>query len=63
MYFSLRSILLMVLVCHLGLPATVRIPSASSPAAILSIGMVMDIWTEKGNDTTTYDSVATQERL
>jgi hypothetical protein len=28
---------------------------------LLTIGMVMDIWTEKGNDSTTYDSVATQE--
>ena len=27
----------------------------------LTIGMVMDIWTEKGNDGTTYDNVATQE--
>ena len=28
---------------------------------LLTIGMVMDIWTEKGNDGTTYDNVATQE--
>jgi hypothetical protein len=28
---------------------------------LLTIGMVMDIWTEKSNDSTTYDSVATQE--
>ena len=27
----------------------------------LTIGMVMDIWTEKGNDGATYDNVATQE--
>lgn len=28
---------------------------------LLTIGMVMDIWTEKGNDSVTYDKVATQE--
>ena len=27
----------------------------------LTIGMVMDIWTEKGNDSVKYDSIATQE--
>lgn len=27
----------------------------------LTIGMVMDIWTEKGNDSVTYDNLATQE--
>lgn len=27
----------------------------------LTIGMVMDIWTEKGNDSAHYDNVATQE--
>ena len=27
----------------------------------LTIGMVMDIWTEKGNDSYKYDNVATQE--
>ena len=27
----------------------------------LTIGMVMDIWTEKGNDSVTYDNFATQE--
>ena len=27
----------------------------------LTIGMVMDIWTEKGNDSVTYDNIATQE--
>ena len=27
----------------------------------LTIGMVMDIWTEKGNDRVTYDNLATQE--
>ena len=37
MYFSLRRILLMVLVCHFFPPAPVRIPSRSRPAAILSI--------------------------
>ena len=30
---------------------------------LLTIGMVMDIWTEKGNDGATYDSLATQEDL
>ena len=28
---------------------------------LLTIGMVMDIWTEKGNDSVTYDNLATQE--
>lgn len=28
---------------------------------LLSIGLVMDIWTEKGNDGAEYDKVATQE--
>ena len=28
---------------------------------LLTIGMVMDIWTEKGNDSVKYDNVATQE--
>ena len=27
----------------------------------LTIGMVMDIWTEKANDSVKYDSIATQE--
>ena len=27
---------------------------------LLTIGMVMDIWTEKGNDSVNYDRVATQ---
>lgn len=27
----------------------------------LTIGMVMDIWTEKGNDSVKYDNLATQE--
>ena len=37
MYFSFRRILLMVLVCHFVLPAPVRMPSRSRPAAILSM--------------------------
>lgn len=28
---------------------------------LLTIGMVMDIWTDKGNDGVTYDNIATQE--
>ncbi len=27
----------------------------------LTIGLVLDIWTEKGNDSVTYRQVATQE--
>lgn len=27
----------------------------------LTIGMVMDIWTEKANDSVKYDQIATQE--
>lgn len=30
---------------------------------LLTIGMVMDIWTEKGNDGVTYDNLATQEDM
>ena len=29
----------------------------------LTIGMLMDIWTEKGNDSVKYDSIATQRTL
>lgn len=29
----------------------------------LTIGMLMDIWTEKGNDSVKYDSIATQRAL
>lgn len=28
---------------------------------LLTIGLVLDMWTEKGNDGTTYQKVATQE--
>ena len=28
---------------------------------LLTIGMVLDIWTEKGNDGVTYDRMASQE--
>lgn len=28
---------------------------------LLTIGMVLDIWTEKGNDSVQYDRLATQE--
>ena len=28
---------------------------------LLTIGMVMDIWTENGNDGATYDNLATQD--
>lgn len=28
---------------------------------LLTIGMVNDIWTEKGNDGVSYDNLATQE--
>lgn len=28
---------------------------------LLTIGMVLDIWTEKGNDSAHYDRIATQE--
>ncbi len=30
---------------------------------LLTIGMVMDIWTEKGNDSVKYDYVAGQEEF
>jgi len=30
---------------------------------LLTIGLVMDIWTEKGNDGTTYAVLATQEDM
>ena len=28
---------------------------------LLTIGLVLDMWTEKGNDGVTYDKVASQE--
>lgn len=28
---------------------------------LLTVGIVMDIWTEKGNDSEDYDQIATQE--
>ena len=30
---------------------------------LLTIGMVLDIWTEKGNDTVKYDRIAGQEEF
>ena len=30
---------------------------------LLSVGLVLDMWTEKGNDSLKYDYVATQEDL
>lgn len=30
---------------------------------LLTIGMVLDIWTEKGNDSAKYDRVAGQEEF
>ena len=30
---------------------------------LLTIGLVMDMWTEKGNDGVTYQKVASQETL
>ena len=29
---------------------------------LLTIGMVMDIWTEKGNDGATYDNLRSEQR-
>lgn len=34
---------------------------AISDLDLLTIGMVLDIWTEKGNDSVNYARVATQE--
>lgn len=28
---------------------------------LLSVGLVIDMWTEKANDSATYDRIATQE--
>ena len=28
---------------------------------LLTIGLILDMWTEKGNDSVTYDFVATQD--
>ena len=30
---------------------------------LLTIGMVLDIWTEKGNDSVTYDRIAGQREF
>ena len=39
----------------------VEIGNSIAELDLLTIGMVMDIWTEKGNDGATYDNLATQE--
>ncbi len=30
---------------------------------LLTIGLVMDMWTERGNDSVKYDTIATQEHF
>lgn len=32
-----------------------------SDLSLLTIGLILDIWTEKGNDSTEYASLATQD--
>lgn len=32
-----------------------------SDLSLLTIGLIMDMWTEKGNDSETYDYLATQD--
>ena len=39
----------------------VEIGISISDLDLLTIGLVMDMWTEKGNDDTHYDNIATQE--
>lgn len=39
----------------------IEIGISISDLDLLTIGMVNDIWTEKGNDSVSYDNLATQE--
>lgn len=39
----------------------IEIGISISDLDLLTIGMILDIWTEKGNDSVKYDRVATQE--
>lgn len=39
----------------------VEIGISSADLDLLTIGLVMDIWTEKGNDGVKYKKIATQE--
>ena len=45
----------------LFLPRCLEIGISITDLDYLTIGMVMDIWTEKGNDSVKYDQMATQE--
>ena len=38
----------------------VEIGISISDLDLLTIGMVLDVWTEKGNDSVTYDRIAGQ---
>ena len=39
----------------------VELGLAVSELDLLSIGLILDMWTEKANDGITYDAIATQE--
>jgi hypothetical protein len=41
----------------------VEIGISISDLDLLTIGMVLDIWTEKGNDSVTYDRIAGQREF
>ena len=41
----------------------VEIGISISDLDLLTIGMVLDVWTEKGNDSVTYDSIAGQREF
>lgn len=45
----------------LFLPRCIEIGISICDLDLLTIGMVMDIWTEKGNDDVKYQQIATQE--
>ena len=40
----------------------VEIGISISDLDLLTIGMVLDVWTEKGNDSVTYDRIAGQRK-
>lgn len=45
--------LLLLRACQIGVPI--------GDMHLISIGLLLDMWTEKTNDTATYERIATQE--
>lgn len=47
----------------LFLPRCVEIGISVSGLDLLTVGMLLDVWTEKGNDSVTYDRIAGQREF